>query len=106
NERFPRLLIRRQVDQIVKDHADHDFTGINTFAAKETANGYWSECLKEIVEATRIARARHSAFAGSMETLSQQPQAAVWLGLLKTKRAPSFSRTKSISVPIRNRIAF
>ena len=26
-----------------------------------------------------------------IETLSPQPQAAVWLGLLKTKRAPSFS---------------
>ena len=40
-----------------------------------------------------------------MTTDSPQPQASVWFGLLKTKRAPSFSRLKSISVPIRNMTA-
>src|SRR5438552_17741596 len=48
---------------------------------------------------------RYSSFAFSSVKDSPQPQAAVWLGLLKTKRAASLSRTKSISVPSRNRIA-
>src|SRR5579863_3601576 len=46
-----------------------------------------------------------SSSTGVIETDSPQPQAAVWLGLLNTKRAASLSRTKSISVPTRNRIA-
>ena len=39
-------------------------------------------------------------------TDSPQPHALVWFGLLNTKRACSLSRTKSISVPIKNKIAF
>src|SRR5579862_3445731 len=94
------LFVGLEVDDVVEDHADHRVAGIDAVAAEEALDRDPPELREQIVEA-----AAQAGFAGVIETLSPQPQAAVWFGLLKTKRAPSFSRTKSISVPIRNRIA-
>src|SRR6185312_5527829 len=88
-----------EVDDVVEDHADHDRAGIKAFAAEEALRGDGTEFGEQIVVAAQ------ASVAGLIDTLSPQPQAAVWFGLLNTNRAPSFSRTKSISVPIRKRIA-
>src|SRR6478735_891864 len=48
------------------------------------------------------AQENYSAAAGVSWTDSPQPQAPVWLGLLKTNVADNLSVLKSISVPSRN----
>src|SRR5262249_9196616 len=94
-----------EIDRVAEDHADHDLASADALAAEDRREGEGPESREQIVEAVRVARHDQSSFAGVIETLSPQPQAAVWLGLLKTKRAASLSRTKSISVPMRNMIA-
>src|SRR3984957_10099557 len=117
-----------QVNSLIDDQADHLITDKDAFPAEHGADRYPAKVMKKIVETVRsdspkangmvrwtipsdgrrelgrAAVALHCC-AGVIETDSPQPQADVWFGLLNTNRAPSFSFTKSSSVPIKNRIA-
>src|SRR6185437_2274175 len=118
-----------QIDLIIHDQANHQIAHEDAFAAEHAADGDAAKSVEKIVETVRsgspqakgmvrwtipfdgrraLGRAAEVAlqdWAGVICTLSPQPQAEVWFGLLKTNRAPSFSCTKSSSVPIRNRMA-
>src|SRR5262249_45298280 len=102
-ERRAGFLIDLQEKPVLIDQAEHKLVAIDALCAEHAAQRDPAKFREKTVEGVRVFR--HHALAGVIETDSPQPQEAVSLGLRKVKREPSLPVSKSISVPIRNRIA-
>ena len=98
-----RFAVRLQEDFVLIFDGDDYATHVYAFSAEHTLDRDRTDCLKHIFNGGVVhgRQPKAEADAGVSSTLSPQPQAEVWLGLLKVKPVRKDVVSKSICVPRR-----